>query len=89
MNETNPEFELYPDEIADPSLVEAESMACEVPCNEEPPVCENLAFCGEGGCDGCSSTWTCFPVNPKKTWEDMTIEEQDIIRTHYPQWVGR
>lgn len=89
MNEIKFDLGLYPDEIADPSLVEAESMACEVPTTEEPPLCENFAFCGGDDCDGCSSTWTCFPVNPMKTWDDMTIEEQNIIRTHYPEWVGR
>ena len=32
-----PDNLLYPDDIADPSLVEAESKVYEVPCDEEPP----------------------------------------------------
>ena len=79
---------LYPDDIADPSLGEAELKACEVPCNEEPPLCEGVGFCDKDGCVGCSATWTCFPVRPWLTWEQMSDEEQEFIRVHYPAWVG-
>lgn len=88
INKIIPEFELYPDEIADQSLVEAEDMAYEISCNEKTSICENISICGKGSCDSCSTTWSCFPVNPMKTWNDMTIDEKDIIRTQYPKWVG-
>ena len=79
---------LYPDKIADPSLVEAENAVCEVPTEEEPPLCEGVGFCDQDDCIGCSATWTCFPINPMKTWKDMNEEEREFIKTHYPAWVG-
>jgi hypothetical protein len=89
MNEIKLEFGLYPDEIADPSLVEAESMACEVPTTVESPLCDGVGFCDQDGCVGCSSTWSCFPIDPRKSWNELNIEQQEFIRTHYPEWVGR
>jgi len=88
MNEIKFEFGLYPDEIADPSLIEAENMVCEVPDTEEPSFCDCYDFCGGDGCIGCSSTWDCFPIDPAKTWDELTIEQKEFVQTHYPEWVG-
>jgi len=88
MNEFNLEFGMYPDEITDPSLVEAESMACEVPTTKEPPLCDGVGFCDQDGCVGCSSTWDRFPIDPRKSWDELSIEQKEFVRVHYPVWVG-
>lgn len=44
-------------------------------------VCDGVGFCDGDGCEGCSATWTYFPINPTKSWNELTHDEQEYIRS--------